>query len=51
VQGQRLTAYEDGRVVVDTPVTTGRPALATDVGAMRNRLSPQYSILRSNLHD
>ena len=35
VQGQRLTAYEDGRVVVDTPVTTGRPALATDVGAMR----------------
>ena len=35
LQGQRLTAYEDGRVVVDTPVTTGRPALATDVGAMR----------------
>lgn len=35
VQGQRLTAYEDGRLVVDTPVTTGRPALATDIGAMR----------------
>jgi lipoprotein-anchoring transpeptidase ErfK/SrfK len=32
---QHLVAYEDGRVVVDTPVTTGRPALATDVGAMR----------------
>jgi lipoprotein-anchoring transpeptidase ErfK/SrfK len=35
IQGQRLTAYEDGRVMVDTPVTTGRPALATDIGAMR----------------
>jgi len=35
VQAQRLTAYEDGRVVVDTPVTTGRPALATDIGAMQ----------------
>jgi hypothetical protein len=35
IQGQRLTAYEDGGVVVDTPVTTGRPALATDIGAMR----------------
>jgi len=35
VQGQHLLAYEDGRVVVDTPVTTGRPALATDIGAMR----------------
>jgi len=35
VQEQRLTAYEDGRMVVDTPVTTGRPALATDIGAMR----------------
>jgi hypothetical protein len=34
IQGQRLTAYEDGGVVVDTPVTTGRPALATDIGAM-----------------
>jgi len=32
---QHLVAYEEGRVVVDTPVTTGRPALATDVGAMR----------------
>src|SRR5438105_8685177 len=35
VQGQHLVAYDEGRVVVDTPVTTGRPALATDVGAMR----------------
>lgn len=35
VQGQHLVAYQDGRVVIDTPVTTGRPALATDVGAMR----------------
>ena len=35
LQDQRLTAYEDGRVVVDTAVTTGRPALATDIGAMR----------------
>ena len=35
VQGQQLVAYDDGRVVVDTPVTTGRPALATDIGAMR----------------
>jgi lipoprotein-anchoring transpeptidase ErfK/SrfK len=32
---QRLIAYDHGRVVVDTLVTTGRPALATDVGAMR----------------
>jgi lipoprotein-anchoring transpeptidase ErfK/SrfK len=35
VQTQRLIAYEDSRVVVDTPVTTGRPALATDIGAMQ----------------
>jgi lipoprotein-anchoring transpeptidase ErfK/SrfK len=34
VLGQRLVAYDEGRVVVDTPVTTGRPALATDIGAM-----------------
>jgi lipoprotein-anchoring transpeptidase ErfK/SrfK len=27
--------YDRGQVVVDTPVTTGRPALATDIGAMR----------------
>jgi len=32
---QRLTAYEAGQVVVDTPVTTGRPALPTDIGAMK----------------
>jgi lipoprotein-anchoring transpeptidase ErfK/SrfK len=35
VQGQHLVAYDDGRVIVDAPVTTGRPALATDIGAMR----------------
>ena len=35
VQGQHLIAYERGRVVVDTPVTTGRPALPTDIGAMQ----------------
>jgi L,D-transpeptidase catalytic domain len=34
VQGQRLIAYDRGRVVVDAPVTTGRPALPTDIGAM-----------------
>jgi lipoprotein-anchoring transpeptidase ErfK/SrfK len=35
LQGQRLIAYDRGRVVVDTLVTSGRPALATDIGAMR----------------
>lgn len=35
LQAQRLTAYDQGHVVVDTPVTTGRPTLETDVGAMR----------------
>jgi lipoprotein-anchoring transpeptidase ErfK/SrfK len=35
VQGQRLIAYDRGSVVVDALVTTGRPALATDIGAMR----------------
>jgi hypothetical protein len=35
MQEQRLTAYEDGHIVLDAPVTTGRPTLATDVGAMR----------------
>ena len=35
LHAQRLVAYEGGRVVVDTLVTTGRPALATDIGAMR----------------
>ena len=34
LQAQRLIAYDRGRVVVDTLVTTGRPALATDIGAM-----------------
>jgi lipoprotein-anchoring transpeptidase ErfK/SrfK len=31
---EHLIAYDRGRVVVDTPVTTGRPSLPTDVGAM-----------------
>lgn len=35
VHDQRLIAYDRGQVVVDTAVTTGRPALATDIGAMR----------------
>lgn len=35
VQAQRLLAYDHGRVVLDTLVTTGRPALPTDIGAMR----------------
>jgi lipoprotein-anchoring transpeptidase ErfK/SrfK len=35
LHGQRLIAYDRGRVVVDTLVTSGRPALATDIGAMR----------------
>ena len=35
LQAQRLIAYDRGRVVVDTLVTTGRSALPTDIGAMR----------------
>jgi lipoprotein-anchoring transpeptidase ErfK/SrfK len=35
IRQQRLIAYDGGRVVVDAPVTTGRPALPTDIGAMR----------------
>jgi hypothetical protein len=35
LQAQRLIAYDHGRIVLDTLVTTGRPALPTDVGAMR----------------
>lgn len=35
VQAQRLIAYDHGRVVIDTLVTTGRPALPTDIGPMR----------------
>ena len=34
-QAQRLVAYDNGQVIVDTPVTTGRPSLPTDVGAMQ----------------
>ena len=34
LQAQRLVAYDHGRVIVDTAVTTGRSALPTDVGAM-----------------
>ena len=34
LQAQHLIAYDQGRVVLDTLVTTGRPALSTDVGAM-----------------
>ena len=35
LQAQRLTGYDRGQVVVETPVTTGRPTLETDIGAMR----------------
>ena len=35
LSGQHLWAYQAGRVVGDTLVTTGRPALPTDVGAMK----------------
>ena len=34
LQGQALTAYDNATVVETTPVTTGRPALTTDVGLM-----------------
>jgi lipoprotein-anchoring transpeptidase ErfK/SrfK len=33
--GQHLWAYEGGQLVQETPVTTGRPALPTDLGAMK----------------
>ena len=33
--GQELWAYQDGKLVQDTLVTTGRPALPTDVGPMK----------------
>jgi lipoprotein-anchoring transpeptidase ErfK/SrfK len=33
--GQELWAYQDGKLVQDTLVTTGRPGLPTDVGAMK----------------
>jgi hypothetical protein len=33
--GQRLVAYDRGRVIVDAPVTTGRPSLPTDIGPMQ----------------
>jgi L,D-transpeptidase catalytic domain len=33
--GQHLWAYEHGKLVQDTPVTTGRPALPTDLGPMK----------------
>ena len=32
---QRLVAYDRGRVLVDTLVTTGRPSLPTDIGPMQ----------------
>lgn len=35
LDAQQLTGYEGPKVVVDTPVTTGKPALATDTGAMK----------------
>ncbi|HEY8737812.1 MAG TPA: L,D-transpeptidase [Candidatus Dormibacteraeota bacterium] len=35
VAGQRLQAFDHGRLVQDTLVTTGRPALPTDIGRMQ----------------
>ena len=35
LDAQHLIAYDRGRVVLDTLVTTGRPSLPTDVGGMR----------------
>jgi lipoprotein-anchoring transpeptidase ErfK/SrfK len=35
LSAQRLVAYDHGKVIVDTLVTTGRAALPTDVGAMQ----------------
>lgn len=32
---ERMWAYEDGGLIIDTLVTTGRPELPTDVGLMR----------------
>jgi hypothetical protein len=32
---QHLWAYEKGKIVEETPVTTGRPALPTDLGPMK----------------
>jgi lipoprotein-anchoring transpeptidase ErfK/SrfK len=34
LQTQQMRAYQNGKVIVDTPVTSGRPALPTDVGEM-----------------
>src|SRR5439155_17548907 len=34
LQAQELIAYDRGQVILDTLVTTGRPALPTDVGPM-----------------
>jgi lipoprotein-anchoring transpeptidase ErfK/SrfK len=34
LQAQHLTAYDKGKILVDTPVTTGRPELSTDIGLM-----------------
>jgi lipoprotein-anchoring transpeptidase ErfK/SrfK len=35
VADQHLWAFQDGKVVMDTVVTTGRPALPTDIGPMK----------------
>jgi hypothetical protein len=34
LQAQELWAYENGKVALDTPVTTGRDSLPTDIGPM-----------------
>jgi len=35
IQAQQLIAYDNGQPILATPVTTGRPSLPTDIGAMR----------------
>ena len=35
IQDQHLSAFEAGKPVLETPVTTGRPELPTDVGPMQ----------------
>jgi lipoprotein-anchoring transpeptidase ErfK/SrfK len=43
---QWLSAYEDGKLVFDTPVTTGRPELETPTGTfkIRSKLSPKVFV-------
>lgn len=46
-QAQELWAYQDGKVVKDTLVTTGRPQLPTDLGAMKVLSKSSPFVMRS----